>query len=304
MTEKKRKWLIIFFVLVPAALILSIAVPLIFQTLQPLPPVPSLPSPNGYEDLVKAGEMMPADSGDFEKMNLAELQKLVAANAGALSLARAGLSNQCRVTTQFTKTYLDLNHHFVELSGFKNLAHALMAEGKLAELENHPGAAAKFYLEAFHLGNESARGGLLIDQMVGTAGEALGTRSLAVMVGQLDAPSCRETAAALETLDSQRQTWNEVMQQEAAWSRRTYPGLRDRFQAMMTANSLKKMYDKAGQKFAAQQLKTRQLIVQLAAHGYELDKGRPPANAADLVPDYLKAIPQDPLTGTNVVYAP
>jgi hypothetical protein len=304
MTEKKRKWLIIFFVLVPAALILSIAVPLIFQTLQPLPPVPSLPSPNGYEDLVKAGEMMPADSGDFEKMNLAELQKLVAANAGALSLARAGLSNQCRVTTQFTKTYLDLNHHFVELSAMKNLVRALMAEGRLAELENHPDAAAKFYLEAFHLGNESARGGVLIDQLVGTAGEAIGTRSLGKIAGRLNAQSCRETAAALETLDSQRQTWNEVMQQETAWSRRTYPGLRDRFQTMMMANSLKKMYDKAGQKFAAQQLKTRQLIVQLAAHGYALDKGRPPANAADLVPDYLKAIPQDPLTGAKVVYAP
>jgi hypothetical protein len=304
MTDKKRKWLIIFFVLIPGALILSVAVPLIFQTLQPLPPVPPLPNPNGYDDLVKAGEMISTDIGNFEKMNLAELQYLVAANAGALSLARAGLSNQCRATTQFTTNYMDLDHHFVELSAIKNLARALVAEGKLAEMENHPGAAAKFYLEAFHLGNESARGGLLIDQLVGTAGEALGTRSLAVMVGQLDAPSCRETAAALETLDSQRQTWNEVMQQEAAWSRRTYPGLRDRFQAMMMANSLKKVFEKAGEKFAAQQLKTRQLIVQLAAHGYELDKGRPPANAADLVPDYLKAIPQDPLTETNVVYAP
>jgi hypothetical protein len=94
------------------------------------------------------------------------------------------------------------------------------------------------------------------------------------------------------------------MQQEAAWSRRTFPGLHYRFQAMMMANSLKKVFDMAAQKFAAQQLKTRQLIVQLAARVYELDKGKLPANLSDLVPDYLKAVPQDPFTGTNLIYSP
>jgi len=44
---------------------------------------------------------------------------------------------------------------------------------------------------------------------------------------------------------------------------------------------------------------TRQLLIDLAARAYELDKGQSPANVADLVPDYLKAIPQDPFTGTN-----
>lgn len=304
MTSKKRKWLVIFFLLIPGATILAITVPLIFQSLQKLPPIPPLPNPNGYENLVKAGEMIPADIGNFDKTSPADLQKLVAANAQALALARAGLSNECRVTTQFTKTYMDLDHHFVELSAMKNLAHALIAEGKLAELEIHPGDAAKFYLEAVHLGNASARGGLLIDQMVGTAGEAIGTRALAKIAGGLDAQSCRETAATLETLDAQRQTWPEVMQQEQAWSRRTFPGLRDRFAAMMTANSMKKMYEKAGQKFAEQQTKTRQLVVQFAARAYELDKGHRPASLTELVPDYLKAVPQDPFTGTNMVYSP
>jgi len=304
MTDKKRKWLFIFFVLIPAALILTIAIPLIFQMLQPLPPVPPLPNPNGYVDLVKAGEMISADTGKFDQMSPAELRNLVATNAGAVVLAHAGLSNQCRVTTQFTKTYLDLNNHFVELSALKNLAHALMAEGKLAESENHPGDAAKIYLETVHLGNESARGGILIDQLLGTAGEAIGTRALEKISGSLDAKSCRETAATLAALDAQRQTWLEVMQQEQAWSRRTYPGLRDRFQAMMTANSVKKMFEKAWQKFAEQQLKTRQLMVQLAARAYALDNGKPAASLADLVPDYLKVVPQDPLTGTNIVYSP
>jgi hypothetical protein len=304
MTEKKRKWLLICFVLIPAALILAIAIPLVVQIMQPLPPIPALPNPNGYADLVKAGEMMPETGGDFEKISLAELQTLAANNAGALALARAGLSNQCRVTTQFTTNYMDLDHHFIELSAIKNVARALVAEGKLAEMENRPGDAAKSYLEAFHLGNESARGGILIDQLVGIAGERIGTDALGKITGNLDARSSRETAAALETLDAQRQTWLEVMQQEQDWARRTYPGLRARFQAMMTANSVKKMFEKTWQKFAEQQVKTRQLTIQIAAHAYELDKGHRPATLTELVPDYLKAVPQDPLTGTNIVYMP
>jgi hypothetical protein len=63
-------------------------------------------------------------------------------------------------------------------------------------------------------------------------------------------------------------------------------------------------FQKAERKFKEQQLKTRQLLIGLAARAYELDKGHHPASPADLVPDYLKAIPQNPLTGTNLVYSP
>jgi hypothetical protein len=63
-------------------------------------------------------------------------------------------------------------------------------------------------------------------------------------------------------------------------------------------------FQKAERKFKEQQTKTRQLLIDLAARAYELDKGHHPASPADLVPDYLKAIPQDPLTGTNLVYSP
>ena len=64
------------------------------------------------------------------------------------------------------------------------------------------------------------------------------------------------------------------------------------------------MFTKIRQKFDAQAQRTRQLTLDLAARAYELDKGHPPANLTDLVPDYLKAVPQDPITGTNMVYLP
>ena len=152
------------------------------------------------------------------------------------------------------------------------------------------------------LSNQSARGGILIDQMVGTAIKAMGTAHLQKLVDRLDAKSCRETAATLELLDAQRQSWADVFGQEEAWSRRTYTGPTYRIYRLlldrMTANAVQK----AKRRFNEQEKKTRQLIIDLAARAYELDKGHRPANFADLVPDYLKAIPQDPFTGTNMTF--
>jgi hypothetical protein len=94
------------------------------------------------------------------------------------------------------------------------------------------------------------------------------------------------------------------MQQENDWSRRTFTGIRYEIFRLMNRESSGEIFKKTKQKFQEQQLKTRQLLIDLAVRAYELDKGKPPASLADLVPDYLKAVPQDPFTETNMVYSP
>ena len=69
-------------------------------------------------------------------------------------------------------------------------------------------------------------------------------------------------------------------------------------------SSLKKARQLAEQKFYGQEKKTRQLTVALAARACELEKGRRPENAADLTPEYLKAVPKDPASGKNLVLPP
>jgi len=123
--------------------------------------------------------------------------------------------------------------------------------------------------------------------------------------------ACRRAAAGLETLDSKRQTWNELMQQENAWSHGTFgtfPGWRyDIIQWKGNFNRWKERKIVASiiatteESFNKQVQKTHQLIVDLAARAYELDKGHRPVSVAELVPEYLKAVPQDPVTGTNIV---
>jgi hypothetical protein len=300
MTIKTRNRLIVLFIFgFPFMVLFGF---LASQIIAPLAPIQPLPNPNGYDDFVKAAQMVSTNSWNYDKMNEEQLRETAASNTEALALARAGLSNECRVPVQFSQAYIE--NHLSDLAGLKRLAQAFVAEGKLAEMENHPNDAVKSYLDVIHLANESARGGVLIDELVGIAIEATGTGHLTNLVERLDAKSCRESAAALENLDSQKQTLDEVMQQENDWSHRTFTGVRYEIVRLMTRKSLLPARAAAARKFKQEQTRTRQLIIALAARAYELDKGKPPESLADLVPDYLKSIPQDPLTGTNMIYSP
>lgn len=301
MTKKTRNWLLVL-LSIPAVVILAVIGMLILDAARPLPPIQPLPNPNGYDGFVKAGEKINDNTGNYNEIKLEELRKLVAKNSDALQMARTNLQEECAVPLEFSQNWG--SRHLPELANFKRLAQAFAAEGRLAEMEDRPGDAVKSYLDAIRLGNKSAHGGVLIDQLVGTAIKAIGTSHLQKLVNQLDAKSCRETAATLEALDSQGQTWNEIMQQENTWSRRTFTNLRYRIFRPLLVKMTKKVLQQAEQRFNKQVAQTRQLLIDLAARAYELDKGHRPANLNDLVPDYLKAIPQDPLTGTNMTYTP
>jgi len=57
-------------------------------------------------------------------------------------------------------------------------------------------------------------------------------------------------------------------------------------------------------KIQANILRRRQAMISFAARAYELDHGKPPASIIDLTPAYLKAIPQDPVSKTNLALNP
>jgi hypothetical protein len=296
MTKKTRSWFLALFILTcPFVLFLTF---LVFME-EPLPQLAPLPNPNGYEDLVMAGKMLAPDTGNFNETNIAQVREIVSANVAALVLARAGLSNQCRVPVQYSAFFN--SNHGSDLAPIKFLARAFIAEGRLAEMDHRPADAAKSYLDTIHLANEAARGGLLIDELVGIASEQIGKGHLQKLLLHLDARTSREAAAALEVLDAQKPTWSDVIRQEDVWSRAAFHGWRYEFLRWKERKSNAAANAKIGQKLDAEELEMRQLMIALAARAYELDKGRRPASVADLVPEYLKAVPQDPVTGTNIV---
>lgn len=298
MTQKKSNRLILILVLViPTAIFICS----IFYNAFHLTAPPPLPNPNGYDDLIKASKMLSPNVGGYTNRDLSELQMIVSTDSNALQLARAGLQKQCRVPLDYDPaSSANLGH----LTDMKRLDAGFAAEGNLAEMQGHPDEAARSYLEIVHLANESSRGGVLIDELVGISIEERGTDGLQKLIPKFDANTCRETAAALEALDAQRQTWDEVLQQENDWAHRSFPGIRHEIIRMMERKHLEKIDQAVERRFYKQQTRTRELIIDLAARAYELDKGHLPAALSDLVTNYLKTIPIDPATGTNMDYLP
>jgi hypothetical protein len=285
-------------VLAGVVLFLAVLCLVLAGSLSPAP-LPPLPNPNGYDDFIQASLLVSEQSGDYPEMDLARLQALAATNAAGLKLVAVGLSRPCR-------TPLDLSTNFgslPNLAGLKRLAQALAAEGKLAELQSRPGDAAQAYLSAVRLGCAVRHGAIIIYALVGTAIEAIGCSGLERVVSDLNAAQCRETVKVLQQADAEAEPTEVLLQNERDWARRRF-GLLGQLQRLVTFRMLKQSEDKVVSRVKTQQTRARILQVQLAARAYELDQGRRPGSLADLVPAYLKAIPQDPLTGTNMSYRP
>jgi hypothetical protein len=279
-------------VLLVAALILTLG--------QPAPLPPPLPMPNGYDDFVKAGGMVTDTASDYGTMSEEELRAFMKKNGEALKLVRTGLSRECRVPLDYSAT----NTAFLgNLAAIKRLAQAMTAEGRLAEMENRPADAAAAYLAVMRLGVASSHGGLIINSLVSIAIDTIGAARMEKLAPTLDAKQCREAAAALESCEAQREPTDTIMRQERAWARRVY-GFKGQLARLLMFKSLKQSEGKWVAKAKAQQTRTRSLLIQLAARAYELEKGQRPKSLADLVPVYLKIIPQNPLTGTNMAFYP
>ena len=294
MARKVIKYLVIAIVAVNVAILAIVFLG------KPPPPRP-LPSPNGYDDFVKAGRMVTSSTNDYSNMSREELGVLISTNEEALKLVRTGLSHECRVPVEYSVEYANALPN--NLSFIKKLALLMLAEGRLAELEGRTNDAIKIYLDGVRFGQECDRGGLLISKLVGIACEAIPLRALDALVDAVGAPQARKIVQALETVDSKEPPFTEVLDEEKRWSHDTF-GLQGRIVALFQGKQLKQGMDRAQQKAEADTRHRRRTMVAFAERAYELEHGKRAQSIADLVPSYLKAIPKDPTTGATLDESP
>jgi hypothetical protein len=260
-----------------------------------------LPNPNGYDDFVKAGQMVTttaAGKTDYTNMTRDELAALVATNAEALKLLRVGLTRECEKPPDYSTNY-NATNILVSMS-FRELAWMLCAEGYLAELKGNPDNAADIYLDGIRFGQKQSCGGELISRLIGIACEEIDSRPLMRFAkGGLDTTKCREVAKALQKIDADEEPIVNTLEQENLWRRKTL-GLRGEIADLVMYKSMNQMKNSAVAMYERNQMSRRRMMLEFAARAYELEKGKRPQNAADLVPDYLKAIPKDPATGKEL----
>ncbi|MBI2927245.1 MAG: hypothetical protein HYY24_16245 [Verrucomicrobia bacterium] len=299
MDEMRRKSFIAGLTVVVVAFLLALGATALLRPRRTTPAAP-VPNPNGYDDLARAGRMLTEDVLGFSKMSREELRAFVEKNDDALKLARLGLSRECGVPTNVSPTWL--NPHAGDLSAIKYLAYTFVAEGRLAELEGRSGDAVRSYLDAVHLGHTAFRGGPMMWSLVAWACETIGLDPLQRVITRLDANGCRQTIGALETLEANRGTYAQVIRQEKAWARKAL-GWRGRIEMLVEVKELTKTRLDLKKKMDDSATRSRVLIIDLAVRAYELEKGERPKNWSLLVPDYLRSIPHDPVTGTDLAYS-
>jgi len=262
--------------------------------------LPPLPSPNGNDDFVEAQKLMVGNPADFDRGSLEELRKHLAENAEVLKLVREGLAKQCRIPILFSTNHLVLR----SLSDVKRVARLLQAGGRLAELEGRTNDAARVCLETIRYGEESCRGGVMMDRLVGIVCETIGVNSLQKIMGALDARTCRALSKQLQEIERRQEPVTDVLRNEAEWVRRTFP-VWQRIPAMIPIESLnptKRVQKDFVKKCNQSEVPFKLLIIDLAARAYELDRGNPPKSLNELVPDYLDTVPVDPATGLKLTH--
>jgi hypothetical protein len=255
-----------------------------------------LPSPNGHDDFVAAGQSLAGSGFDWRAAPIEQVHDYVSSNATALSRLRLGLPRPARVPIQFTRYYS--GQRLDELSSTKRLALLLLAEGKVSEADQRLDDALRSYFDALRFSQESVRGGLLIDMLVGVACERLALDSLERVLGALDPPQCRRAIQVIQDLERVREPTAVILAREQAWSRRVmgWPGKILRIMPGH-AQSLRQAEQKAASKRDQADRHRGAVLIKLACRAFKLEAGKGPGRWEDLVPRYLEKIPTDPSTG-------
>ena len=263
------------------------------------PPPTPLPNPNGYDDFITAGGLIvEAKLADFRTLGHQTLRAFVETNAEPLRLLRVGLTRRSAVPMDAAIT--NFSNIMSDLARLKKLAWLLSAEGRLRELDQQFGDAARSYVDTVGLGAELSHGGLMIHRLVGLAGEAIGRQKLSMLLPILSCEQIRPLIADLDGIDGNGVTWEEVVRNERRWAgHQKFPlspwSLWSWWQARGSRRGVEEKHE-----FAAAGL--RLLIVEIALRCYESEEGHSPARLEGLVPKYLQRIPSDPFGGSPLIY--
>src|ERR1700722_16135199 len=195
--QRQVKW---FFILVVLANIVILAIAFLGDTAKPAKP---MPNPNGFDDFVRAGNMMQDNPIHYsDRLNQQQLAALVAANAEALTLARVGLSRGCRVPDIYVVT----NNFISAFFPLSRIGGSLMAEAKLAEFSTNTNQAIKSYLDLARFVQKCTSGGTYFFRATFVDYQSTAMEHLELLVRNLDPKTCREIAQQFEMINLEEDT--------------------------------------------------------------------------------------------------
>ncbi|MBI3462956.1 MAG: hypothetical protein HY000_07825 [Planctomycetes bacterium] len=287
------------------ALAASLLLPIGFSYYKLLtpPPIPesNLPQPNGYDRLWELGQKLSQPVPDADVATQAELQAFVSTNAAVLREARAAL----KLPFELPVGYESLGDLTLYSSELRDVARALYAEGKLAELEGRTDDAVASYMDGVQLGRAILRDGLAVHYLVGLAVDDLGASGLRRIRNSLTCIQSRALLAEIEQRFQPHPSPEPHLQRERIWERHAleWQGklgaiLRDfAGEEPFVRESLVKLHQR-------DQAWLNLLCTELALRCFQCDHGRLPNTLTELTPEYLRTELEDPFSGRSLVYRP
>ena len=257
----------------------------------PLPiPKTALPNPNGYDDLVQAGKMLQTITvPDADTATHAQLKTFDVQAARVYDMVQTGLAKPCQVPLKWNVDDLQ----FSEPQSFRDLARALCARAKLAELDGRIDDAVAARLDTIRLGRARAHGRLLIDWLNGETFEGMGREGICKLRKSLSKDQCAALILTLNDLLRQGNSLEETFDREAVWQDNAL-GWRGHLINLINAITgadeamfrqicvsagirVRSLRQIVGQTRDRDLAKMRLLICDLAIRAYSLDHGRNPA---------------------------
>jgi hypothetical protein len=267
-------------------------------------PEPTRPSPNGYDELVRAGELIKTVNAPvFETATLAQLKSYVIQCGAAYAPVQAALGKPCQVPLRLD--YWDSVRFMDGVQSLRTVALALYGQGLLAAMEGRNKDAVGSYTDTIRLGRATMRDGTVVDMLVGITFEAMGRGGIARIRNLLSAEECLALLPRLSDLLDRPALSADVLARDAAFDDHAH-GWQGRLFFMI--DGLTRQDNATGNAIACasdrELAQSRLLLCELAIRAYSLQHGRNPATLADVVPSYLPAVPKDPFDGGDFDYRP
>jgi hypothetical protein len=273
-----------------------------------LPPVPPhqdpLPTPNGYDDLLRAGTAInwtAIPNKDIDTATIEACQAFLQANASSLASMRHAFSKPCRVPFDFA----ELSSSMIEInfiSAVRDLDQALSVEGRVGVAKDRFGDAMQSYLDTMRLAQKLSFRGLLTQELTANNIEYEGLQGIADEMNHLDAASLALLVQTLDGFLDLREPLEKVLDRDQAWRKLEYGwigALLFWLEETLEENSSSVVLSSSRARGLAL---LRLILAEAAVRRHVLNEGSPPESLASLVPKYLSAVPQDPFGNGPLKY--
>ncbi len=257
---------------------------------------PTRPSPNGYDELVRAGDLIKGVNRPYiETATRAQLKNYVAQCGAVYAPVRAALDKPCEVPLRVNVNgVLEMTH---KLQLLRDIAEALWAQGRLAAMEGRKEDAIRSYTDAIRLGRTAMKNGLIIDMLFGITFENIGRSGIAQMRSLLSAEDCLSLLPKLSDLLDESAWSADLPVRDAAWADNAWGWqwrLTNLIDKLVTDDDVPiRNAERACNRVLAQ---SRLLECELAIRAYSLQHGRAPAALGDLAPGICPKCRKTPLT--------